>query len=435
MYKKNISLLFITLFIHLGAAENNSNTSSLAVSANAADATIITGTGALGRWLHLPKDRGIRLAGLWIPDMDALLHGGVVTPPPRKIAGVNLFVLDLSIDTEKFCNLKNGLFGTEFLRLDGENVNAYAGTAQGYNSLVDPPPLHRSELYQLWYLQTFFNKKLTIRVGKTVPTYDFNNVIRPVTTSNPAIAIPSITGVIYTPIFVNSSMLGVLPGYYNSAWGLTVTGNPSKNWYISYGLYDGNLANGVQTGIKVGPTINCYTFQIAEIGHSWELGAEKKPGIFAIGAWSQTGKLSATTIGTMPQTITEQGAEGMYFFGSQRLWFKNPYVDKSGITFFYQFGVNNSITLPFPKYLGLGLTAFSLIPNRPDDSFGVGMALAWLNPRTFTHKTECMLQAYYQLKFIKSSYLEAAFTYVPQPGLPTSKPHTVTFDLRLIALF
>ena len=224
-------------------------------------------------------------------------------------------------------------------------------------------------------------------------------------------------------------MLGVLPGYYNSAWGITTTLAPSKNSYVSYGLFDGNLARGVQTGIKVGPTINSYSFQILEGGHSWELGEQKKPGIFAVGGWFQTGKLSTTT------GITEHGALGIYCFGSQRLWFKNPSIDKSGITFFYQFGITDSITLPFPKYLGLGLTGFALIPKRPDDSLGIGLALAWLNKRTFTHKTECMLQAYYQFKLIESSYLEAALTYMPRPGLPNSKPHTVTFTARIIALF
>jgi porin len=427
MFKKNIAWLLIAVLIHLGAAENNAGTSLSNVSSNAASVNMVTGTGALGKWLQLSEESGIRFGGLWIGDTNALCHGGM--PPPKKFAGINLLVLDLTIDTEKFCNIKNGLFGTEFLRLDGQDANFYAGAAQGYNSLVDPKPLHRSELYQLWYRHAFIDNKLIIRVGKTVPTFDFNNVIRPVTTSNRAIEIPAITALIYTPIFVNSSMLGVLPGYYNSAWGITTTIIPSKTLYISYGLFDGNLARGIQTGIRAGPTINSYSFQILEGGHFWELGEQKKPGMSAVGVWHQTGKLSTTT------GITEQGASGIYFFGTQRLWFKNRSIDKSGITGFYQFGVNNSITLPFTKYLGLGLTGFSLVPERADDSFGIGLALAWLNKRIFTRKTECMLQAYYQLKLIQSSFLEAAFTYIPHPALPNSKPQTVTFTARIIALF
>lgn len=420
MFKKIIILLFIAV-LNIDAAEN--------VSSNSAAVNISTGTGALGKWLQVPEDAGIRLGGLWIGDTNALCHGGITNPKPKKFAGINLLVLDLSVDTEKLCNLKNGLFGAQFLQLNGQDANLYAGAAQGYNSLVDPPPLNRSELYQLWYRHTFFDNRLLIRAGKSVPTYDFNNVIRPIATTDPTIAIPAVTSVIYTPIFVNSSMLGVLPGYYNSAWGITITGTPSKTSYLSYGLYDGNLARGVQTGIKVGPTINNYSFQIAEGGYSWLIGKHKKPGMFAFGAWHQTGKLSTTN------GFTECGASGIYLFGTQRLWFKRPSIDKSGITLFYQFGINNSITLPFPTYVGFGLTAFALIPKRPDDTFGVGMALAWLNKRTFTHETECILQGYYQAKFIKSSFLEAALTYIPQPGLPTSKQNTVAFTARIIALF
>jgi len=429
MFKKNIGLLLAIVIIKLDATENNADTSLLNVSSNAASVNMVTGTGALGRWIHIPKESGIKIGGLWIGDTNALCRGGLFTPPPKKFAGINLVVLDFFVDLEKCCSIKNGSLGAEFLRLDGQNANLYAGAAQGYNSLVGPLPLHRSELYQLWYRHTFIDNRLIIRVGKTVPTFDFNNVIRPITTSDPTLAIPALTSLLYTPIFVNSSMLGVLPGYYNSAWGITATGVPSKTSYISYGLFDGNLARNVQTGIKVGPTINSYTFQILEGGLFWELGEQKKPGMFALGGWCQTGKLSTTT------GITEKGCLGIYAFGTQRLWLKHPSVDKSGISAFYQLGFNNSITLPFTKFFGLGLTAFSLIPNRMDDSFGIGVALAWLNKRIFTRKTECMLQAYYQLKLIKSSFLESAFSYIPHPGLPNSKPHTVTFTTRIIVLF
>ena len=36
---------------------------------------------------------------------------------------------------------------------------------------------------------------------------------------------------------------------------------------------------------------------------------------------------------------------GVYLFGSQRLWFRNPDVDSSGVSGFYQFGANNSDAL------------------------------------------------------------------------------------------
>jgi porin len=55
-------------------------------------------------------------------------------------------------------------------------------------------------------------------------------------------------------------MLGALPGYYNSAYGITVTVAPNKRFYASLGIYDGNNARGEQTGPRGTPTFNSYRF-------------------------------------------------------------------------------------------------------------------------------------------------------------------------------
>ncbi len=63
----------------------------------------------------------------------------------------------------------------------------------------------------------------------------------------------------------------------------------------------------------------------------------------------------------------------------RRLWFRNPSVDNSGVSGFYQFGANNSDAMKARQYFGMGLTGFGLVPGRPDDSMGFGLALTWLN--------------------------------------------------------
>jgi hypothetical protein len=39
-----------------------------------------------------------------------------------------------------------------------------------------------------------------VRIGKTVPTYDFGNVVRPVPVQDLALRIPAVSGLLYTPI-------------------------------------------------------------------------------------------------------------------------------------------------------------------------------------------------------------------------------------------
>jgi porin len=399
------------------------------ISSNPAAVKIATGTGAIGKMLGFTEESGIRIGGLWIGDINNLFTGGL---DPHKTSGNSLFQLSLEINFEKRFGWKGGLFCIEFLRFDGSPTNVEAGCVQAYNGLTESPPLDRSELYQYWFRQELFAKKLVIRIGKSLPSYDFNNVINPIPFQDSSLAIPATTGLIYTPIFLNPTMLGVLPGYYNSAFGITGNFVPTKSYYISCGAYDGNLARGKQTGIR-GPQFNGYYFYITETGFNWEIGKLKMSGKFAIGAWYQSGKLTAvTTAGT---DIEQRGTKGIYLFGSQRLWRRHPGVDNSGIIGFVQAGINDSRTLQINNFFGAGLTFLGLVPHRLDDSFGFGMALSKLNHHLFIRKKELLLQGYYQAHLYKSSFLECALSYIPKPGAAPHLKSAWAGTARIIALF
>src|SRR3990167_7106943 len=355
------------------ATPTNTYSETASISSNPGAVNIVTGSGDAQAYvekiLGITNDHGIRFGGMWIGDANDLLSGGV--PHADKWTLDSLLLLDLSVDTEKFIGWKGGLFDIEFLQFNGQSTNAQAGSAQGYNSLPGPQPLNRSELYEFWYRQVLFDNKFIVRIGKTVPTYEFGNVMKPVPLAESRLFIPAVTGLIYTPIFVNASMLGVLPGYYNSAYGITLNFVPVKRWYLSYGVYDGNLAQGKQTGLT-GPTFNGNYFQVAETGFTWLLGKNKMPGNIGIGAWHQSGLVQ-----TAP-TVSEHGTSGYYILGTQRLWYRNSLVNNSGISGFYQYGRNDSTAMLMTQYIGAGLTAFGLVPNRANDSMGTGVAFSWL---------------------------------------------------------
>lgn len=395
------------------------------VSANPAAVNVETGTGAIGEKLGFKKESGIRIGGLWIGDINYLMTGGV---QPHKLSGNSLFQLSLNIDFEKRFGWKGGLFGIEFLQFNGRPTNEEAGCVQGYNSLPGSPPLDRSELYQFWFRQELFHKKIVIRIGKSLPSNDFNNLIRPIPLQEVSETIPATTGLIYTPIFVNPTLLGVLPGYYNSAFGITINFIPIESYYISYGAYDGNLARGKQTGLR-GPQFNGYYFHIVETGYSWKIGERKMPGKIAVGVWYQSGKLTAGT------NIEQKGAQGIYFFGTQRLWRRHPGVDNSGLVGFVQAGINQAKTLPISKYFGTGLTFLGLIPHRPNDSFGCGIALSKLNHHLFARKKELLLQGYYQAQLYKNIFFETALSYIPEPGAKKHLKSSWAGTARIISLF
>jgi porin len=398
------------------------------ISSNPGAVDVRTGTGELAETIEgllgLPRDTGFFLGGLAAADANWLATGGI---DPGKWSFNRLLILGAGLDAQKVFGWPGGRFGVQFLQFNGENTNRQAGSVQGYNSLPGPAPLYRSELYQLWWRQELFDGKFILRFGKVVPTNDFNNVLRPVPVQDQHLAIPAVSGLLFTPVFVNPTLLGVMPGYYNSAYGITTTFTPVRNLYLSYGIYDGNIANHVQTGLHNAPNFNGYYFHIAEAGGAWE--AKGLPGSFAIGGWHQTGHLST------PNNVTENGASGFYLFGSQRFCRARPDIDNSGISGFVQFGVHDSDTLPFDQYFGTGLTEFGLVPNRPKDSAGIGLAWSSLNQKSFKRDSEFMFQAYYQAHVTHATFFEPAISYIPNPGADPSLDSALALTFRVISLF
>jgi porin len=306
-----------------------------AISGNPGAVNVRSGAGLLSSLTGLDK-LGIYFGGLWIGNGDYLFTGGV---DPRSWNFNSVLILDLQIDAAQSIGIPGGKFGVSYLRFDGQPSNTAAGVVTGYDGLTQAPPLHRDELYQLWWRQSLFHDRLIIRTGKTVPTYDFDNVAKPVPVRETTLSIPAVTGLIYTPIFVNPTILGNMPGYYNSAYGITTTIVPIKSLYFSYGVYDGVLARGEQTGLNVTPRFSGYYFQIGEAGFEWILSPQRMPGNIGIGGWGQTGTLSA---GAGSRRIHESGAEGFYTFGAQRLWFRNPSVDTAG----FRVTTSSALTIP-----------------------------------------------------------------------------------------
>jgi porin len=426
-------LAFALMHSRVGAEEQSAAASGSVsitaegISSNPAAVDIRTGTGQLAETIvklaGLPQDSGVFLGGVWVGNANGLLSGGAA---PGKWSFNSLLNIGATLDANKLVGWKGGTFGIEFMQFNGQPTNEQAGSVQGYISLEGPKPLDRSELNELWWRQELFDEKLILRIGKVAPTYDFNNVLRPVPTQDVHLRIPAVSGLLYTPVFKNATLIGAMPGSYNTAYGITTTITPTKNVYFSYGIYDGNTALGIQTGLT-GPHFNGYYFHVAEAGAAWEVAG--LPGSFGAGGWRQTGLL------TGPHNITENGASGFYVFGSQRFWRARPNVDNSGISGFAQFGVNNSETLPINEYFGLGLTEFGLVPNRPRDSAGVGLACSWLNPNIFKRDSESIFQAYYQAHITHGAYFEPAISYIPTPGANPRLDAALALSLTVICLF
>ena len=270
-----------------------------------------------------------------------------------------------------------------------------------------------------------------VRIGKTVPTYDFGNVVRPVPVQDPLLRIPAVSGLLYTPVFVNPAILGALPGYYNSAYGVTATVAPSRRFYLSLGGYDGNVARGEQTGLQVGPRFNGYRFQIGETGTARLLGPADLPGLRhrRLGPDGNAHPIEAARCGHSGRNPRA------YAFASQRLWRGSGESDARGISGFVQLGINDSRTMIATGYVGLGVTAFGVIPGRPVDSLGAGIAWSRLNRNRDLRPSETLLQFYDQIQICGAVYLQPTLTLSPNPGEKTARAPAIAFTVQSTVLF
>ncbi len=381
----------------------------------------------LYEWMTGKKNNtGFTLEGLWILDGNQLISGGI--PNTSKGTVNNLFQLELLFDPGKISHWKNALFSVEYLQLDGAQTNGNAGLVQGFEGLIQTPPLRRRCLCAWWYRQEWLNGQLITRIGKSTPNCDFNAVNR-LFPMNDKRTSPAASSVIYGTIFNQAAMANFLPSYYNSAFGVSAFYFPVKDFYVAVGGYDGNKARGEQTGLE-SPRFNGYYFLISESGYSWANATF--PGRIAVGAWKQTGKF---TFESGDNVISQNGVYGLYLYGSQRLLWKNRKCMNSGIVTYWQLGLNNSKTLSVNQFLGVGFSFYGLVPRRIKDSFGIGLSLAGLNKSVVPNSSEWMFQSYYQCYLFKSFYLEPVLSYIPQPGAQPDLPPTWAASIRVLAHF
>lgn len=394
-------------------------------SGNPAASDLRVGTGLLGDWLGVNHD-GFRLGGLNIADVNAQLTGGV---EPGQWTTDNLTILDASLDLEERLGWKGAELGTELLFYSGGDIGGASGSVMGYNSLDGEAPRTRFEVYTLWYRQHFFDDLASVRIGQLVPTYDFNNVLRPMPYDNSAYEIPAVSGAILTPLNISPTQLGVLPGYYNSATGVVTQFRPNDQCYVQYGLYDGNLAAGRQTGLE-GTHFNGYNLHVVEGGADWTLGFEKKPGAFGVGYWKQTGLLSAPS-GDV------RGAEGTYFFASQRLYFEAPGQDNQGLTGWIQLAATDSDFISTHRFIGTGLTYFGPIHGRDNDSAGFAFAYGKMNanPAANLGRQETIYSWYYQYQVSPNCFFQPNLTYISTPADSPGADDVFAVTFRAIVLF
>jgi len=389
------------------------------------------GTGELGHLLGLPADSALRIGGVGVINGTSQWQGG--SPAGADSAG-GFLAIGASLDLAKAIGWEGAQIAVAGLQYNVQPTNANAGSLQGIVSSDAAGPNTRTELYNYLFVQNLFDDQLQVIAGKLIPTIAFGNATAPAPLAQSGSDwVPTLTSLLYTPVFVVPTMLGRIPGYPDSALGFGVSVAPQAlpGTYLSGGVFDGRLgANGTPTGL-VAPSLSGPLFSIAQVGTFWRVGAQGKPGQFFLGAWNQGGPLQVGS-------VRETSAWGIYGQVSQRLSHFRLGRDSSGLNVFVQAGWSPSTTNLINSSLGGGVTLWAPFASRPKDSYGLGLSWAAPNsdPASFGFNgSELILQAYAQVHLVGGLFLQPTVSLLPRVGLPEASAPSLSGTLQLTALF
>ncbi len=287
----------------------------------------------------------------------------------------DLLHAQVRFDFDKLANMPGLSAFLDGIRIGGGQPDALVGDAQGISNITAPSAVR---LYEAWVQYNFADNRVSVLAGR----YDLNTEFYHLVSS---------------AWFLNSSF-GIGPELSQSGFGdasvfpdtslaLRVAYKPSEQTVVQLAILDGAPLD-PQNGSPNAFNPHDGVLVVAEAawfngppaspdspGHPFQIGRGDTPLTYddkiAVGGWYYTATFNEIA-GPPAQHRGEGGAYGLLDW----LLFQSANDPARRLTGFVQFGVADSVVDRFGTYVGAGLTMSALLPNRPDDQFGIAAAMA-----------------------------------------------------------
>ena len=340
---------------------------------------------------------GISINAQLVPEGFANFRGGQST---SKAISALTTSLTLDIDTEKFIGWDSGRFLANLTDHVGENPSTrLIGDLQVFDNFNTKPFL---QIFELWYDQIIFKKKLRVKVGKVDANTNFSVIDN---------GLP----------FLNSSSqvnpaLFLFPTTPDPMPSVNVFYSSHKNYYISFGAYYANrsssFGNFSGSPQDVQPTEHG-AFLIGETGLTWQ----RAPGLLyggnlKFGFWGHTGNF------THLDGTSKHGTHGYYLIYNQTLWRPNSSNDNDrSIKTFLSYGRTQNTINVIDWNFSAGLTWTGMLSSRPDDMLGFGPDYAHIVRQAGLPKPyELAIEMFYSFQVIASAKIKPDLQYIINPG-------------------
>ncbi|HET6726362.1 MAG TPA: carbohydrate porin [Gammaproteobacteria bacterium] len=304
----------------------------------------------------------------------------------------------------------NNVFYADALGTFGGSISDNVGDLQGVSNVA---AYNTAKLYAAWYRHSFGTTGVSVRLGLQDYATLFNML-------DPA------------QLFVNSSfgtdptISQVAPSIFPvTALGAVARWQSASGFYALGGVYDGVPGEpGHPAGTHIALHSGDGAFSAVELGIT---GSDRQPYKLAIGGWYRSTDF-ADPIGRM-----RDGNNGFYAIGSMRVTRGNG---APATSFFLQLGQAQQDRNVVKSYIGAGMTLTGLVPGRPDDVLGLGVASAQVSSvfRRMTPASadaETVIELTYQTSIGKGFSLQPDVQYVIHPGASKRVDNALVVGLRV----
>ncbi|MCB9875981.1 MAG: carbohydrate porin [Planctomycetes bacterium] len=362
-------------------------------------------------WL---EDNGIEFAAGYVGDYAGTWSGNY----GRRSALASLTDVNVAFDLEQLLGLPRTLAYIDAYSHVGRDPSRNIGDFQGLSNIEGPDLKQIAETWIETWLDEF-----RVKVGKV----DFNSEFGFVESSGEFVHSTAAV----SPAIVN------YPTYPNPAMSVNVFYTPSDRFYFGAAIYDGALADGINTGTQGPATFfssdrsNAW-FLCAEVGYAWSGGGTWGSGRAALGAFHDTGNFARFDGGN------DDGTSGLWVSVEQRLWRENPTEeDDQGLAAFVTLGFADPQVSACGSSYALGVEWRGPLPGRDYDVFGFGAFLADMSDAAGagTPENELALELLYKFQLTPAVSLKPELQYITNPGGLSGVDDALVGLLRVEMLF
>ena len=338
-------------------------------------------------------------------DRQGLKYAGLL----NAYLGFNLEKL-LNIDGTRFMISGSWASGES---LSEEDIGNFFGVSNVFSG-------NSVRLYQMFLRTDHFESRFNFAIGrmaigdKFATLHLFNNYVSLAFNENPV------------SLSLNN------PGFFSNpqaSWGAWMRAKPFQDFYFLTGVYNSNprlardSAHGVDFSFRKGAIIiGEAVYQPYKKG-----GSSKKPGVFKLGAYYDTGKFARVA----DDERTEEGNYGFYFIGEQIIY-REPNVTSQGLIAW------GSVTLApdekintFPFFLSGGMVYEGFLPSRDKDRTAIGITYGAVSEDLRGKDFELLMELSYIFHLKKWLRIQPDIQYIVHPGGSGEIPNALVIGVQL----